>query len=218
VSGSNSADSHVSPRVVECFFDYSSPWAYLGTTQIERVAAEAGARVVWKPFLLGALFKAIGTPLVPIATMPEVKRRHVMIDLGRWASHWQVPFRFTSRFPIRTVTALRLTLLAPEDRRAALVHRLMRACWVDDADAEDPETLRAAAADAGVDPELVAACSTPPAKEALHAATAEAEARLVPGAPTFLVGEHLFWGQDRLDFVKKALMGWHPAADASMKD
>jgi 2-hydroxychromene-2-carboxylate isomerase len=213
VPGAASADSHA---IVEVFFDYSSPWAYLGTTQIERVAREAGAGVAWRPFLLGGLFRAIGTPLVPIAAMPEVKRKHVMVDLDRWSKHWGVPFRFTSRFPIRTVAALRLTLLAPEARRAALVHRLMRAAWVEDADLEDAATLRACATDAGVDPALVDETGSPAAKEALIATTSDAEARGVPGAPTFVVGDHVFWGQDRLDFVKKALQGWHPAADAAM--
>lgn len=202
MSGSARADPH---SVVEVFFDYSSPWAYLGTTQIERVAREAGGTVRWRPFLLGALFKEIGTPLVPIATVPEVKRRYIMKDLERWAAHWGVPFRFTSRFPIRTVKPLRLTLLAPDAARGALVRALMRVCWVDDGDPEDDGTLAAAARAAGIDEALVGATTGQPARDALREVTEEAVRRGVPGAPTFFVGEEMFWGQDRLDFVARAM-------------
>lgn len=196
---------------VEIFFDYSSPFAYLGTTQIERVAREAGAELVWKPFLLGALFRTIGTPMVPIAAMSEPKRRYLLRDMQVWAEHWGVPLVYPSRFPLRTVKALRLTLLAPQDARPALVHRLMRAAWVDDADVEDDTALRDYARDVGVDEALVGELALPRAKELLVGATDEAVRRDVPGAPTFIVDGHVFWGQDRLDFVAKTLRGWRPS-------
>lgn len=192
--------------MVECWFDYSSPFAYLGTTQVERVARESGGCVVFRPFLLGALFKEIGTPLVPLETFSEAKRRHARIDLDRWADHWGVPFRFASRFPLRTVDALRVTLLAPEANRALLVHAIMRATWVDDRDPADPEVLRGCLAAAGIDPALLERVGD--AKPLLFAATEEAVRAGLPGAPTFVVGEQLFWGQDRLEFVAKALCGW----------
>ncbi len=201
--GPASADSHVKP--LEIWFDYSSPWAYLGTTQVERVSREAGAAVVWRPLLLGAFFKQIGMPVVPIAAVSEAKRRYILDDLSRWADWWGVPFRFSSRFPLRTVKALRLTLLAPEDRRAPLVHRLMRACWVDDDEPDLDETMRACVADAGVDPALLGELASPEAKDALRRATDGAVARGIPGVPTFVVGDEIFWGQDRLDFVSRAL-------------
>ena len=195
---------------VDCHFDYSSPFAYLGTTQIERVAREAGARVRWKPFLLGALFKAVGTPLVPIDSFPEAKRRHQLRDVERWARVRRVPFRWSSHFPLRTVDALRLTLLVPDAERAPLVHRLMRAAWVDDEDVADRAVLARAAADVGLDPALVARTSEPAVKEALKRATEEAIAVGCPGAPCFVVGGELYWGQDRLDFVRAALEGNPP--------
>lgn len=198
------------PHVVECWFDYSSPFAYLGTTQIERVAREHGAQVAFRPFLLGALFQQIGTPLVPIDAFSEAKRRHARIDLERWADCWQVPFRFASRFPLRTVSALRVTLLAEGPQRARLVHEIMRATWADDRDPADPAVLRDCLVAAGLDAALAERAGE--AKDALFEATAEAARIGAPGAPTFVVGDQLFWGQDRLEFVAKALCGWRVGA------
>ncbi|MCB9592690.1 MAG: 2-hydroxychromene-2-carboxylate isomerase [Sandaracinaceae bacterium] len=192
--------------VVDCWFDYSSPFAYLGTTQIERVATEADATVRFRPFLLGALFSAVGTPMIPLHSFPPPKRRHQELDLERWADFWGVPFRFTSTFPLRTVTPLRVTLLA--DCAPALVHRVMRAAWVDDEDVASPEVLARCLADVGLPVELVDRAGD--ARDALRAATDEAIAIGCPGAPSFVVGDQLYWGQDRLPFVKAALEGRPP--------
>jgi 2-hydroxychromene-2-carboxylate isomerase len=191
---------------VDAWIDYSSPFAYLGSTQIERVAAEAGATVRWRPFLLGALFREIGTPMVPIEAMPEAKRRMYLLDLDRWADLWGVPFRFATKFPLRTVDALRLTLLAPEERRASLVHFLMKATWADDRDPADRAVLEDACRAARIEPGLAA--RTAEAKEALAKETETAKALGICGAPTFVVDGQLFWGQDRLDHVARALRGW----------
>lgn len=200
----------MSERRVECFFDYSSPFAYLGTTQIERVASEEGATVIWRPFLLGALFRAIGTPDVPLATFSEAKRQAMLLDLRRWAAVHGVGFRFPSSFPLRTVDALRLTHAAPEASRAALIARVMRAAWVDDAGVSR-DVLRTCCVDVGLDPALVDRVDAPEHKDALRQTTHDAQARGVPGAPTFITevaGQaRLIWGQDRLDFVRLALRG-----------
>ncbi len=199
-------------RIVDCYFDYSSPFAYLGTTQIERVAREAGAEARFRPFLLGALFKAIGTPLVPLHAMPEPKRRHQRRELDRWAAWWGVPFAFTPHFPLRTVDALRLTLLVPEEERSALVHRLMRAAWVNGEDLADRDVLARCAREVELDPALVGRASE--AKEALRSVTDHAIAIGCPGAPCFVVDGELYWGQDRLDFVRAALEGKPPGGRA----
>jgi 2-hydroxychromene-2-carboxylate isomerase len=201
-------------KTVDCYFDYSSPFAYLGTTQVERVAREAGGRVRWRPFLLGALFKRVGTPIVPIQTFPAAKQRHQSRDLYRWADVWGVPFRWPSGFPLRTVDALRLTLLAPDVGRSALIHRIMRAAWVDDEDVADRAVLARCASDADLDPALVERVGDPETKARLRAATDSAFEAGCPGAPCFVVDGHLYWGQDRLDFVRRALQGRPPAPEA----
>ena len=200
---------------VDFWFDFSSPFAYLGSTQIEEVARRAGATLRWRPMLLGALFKQIGTADVPLFAMPESKRRYVAGELERWASWWDVPFRFTSRFPMKTVNALRLVIAAGEEV-PALIHRLFRAVWVEGETLDDDATLRRLAADVGVLPSLVDRTADPAIKQALIDRTAEARATGVFGAPSCVVhdpgGPLVFWGQDRLDLVAAALRGWRPTS------
>src|SRR5688572_26311156 len=74
------------------YFDYSSPFAYLGSTQAARVAKDAGVELRYEPIFLGGLFKILGGPMVPLMEFSEPKRRHANLDMNRWAAHWGVPF------------------------------------------------------------------------------------------------------------------------------
>jgi 2-hydroxychromene-2-carboxylate isomerase len=192
---------------IDFFYDFSSPYAYLGSTQIEKVAAKHGATLRWKPFLLGALFKKIGTPDVPMLATSEAKRRYLAQDLNDWAEYWGVPLAWPSRFPMRTVLPLRLALAVGEAARPALSHAIYRAFWVEDRDISDPAVLATLCGDAGA---LERAQTDPAIKQALIDLTTEAERAGVCGAPSFIVGGHLFWGQDRLDMVDQVLGGWKP--------
>lgn len=193
----------------EFFFDFSSPFAYLGATQIARVAA--GHELIYRPFLLGALFKEIGTPVVPLATFPPQKAALAVKDQHRWAEHWGVDFNFPSKFPQRSVLALRVALAAPPEALPAVVAALFRVMWVSNGDLEDRAQLAAALSPLGLDaPALLARTEDPDIKELLKKNTADAVALGICGAPSFVVNGRVFWGQDRLDFVKKALEGWVP--------
>jgi 2-hydroxychromene-2-carboxylate isomerase len=185
------------------YYDFSSPYAYLGATQVERVARDAGAPGViirWRPILVGALFNAIGTPNVPLDEFPAAKRSYMLRDLLHWASHWDVPFRF----PMRTVAPLRMVYAAEAAGGdvAALTHALFRAYWVDNRDLADPAVLATLGDVAGID--------APAVKAALRAATDEAIAAGVCGVPSFVARGQLFWGQDRLELVSRTLGGWDP--------
>jgi 2-hydroxychromene-2-carboxylate isomerase len=191
-------------HTLEFFWDFSSPFAYLGSTQVEALAERTGATLVWRPMLLGAVFKAIGTADAPILTWSEAKRAYFFKDLQRWADHWNVPFRFPSRFPMMTVKALRVWFALPEERRSAFFHATFRAYWAEDRDINDEATLRALIGE-GAD-EVLARCATQPVKDALFAATKHATDAGIFGAPTFIVdGKDLFWGQDRIALVERAL-------------
>jgi len=161
---------------------------------------------VWKPFLLGGVFRAIGAPDRPAETMSNAKARHNVLDMHRWAEHWHVPLTMPMAHPRRTVLALRALLAAGEEARARATHALYRAYWVEGLDVAEPAVVREVLDRAGVDGEAcVAAADTPAIKDELRRRTDEAIARGVFGAPAFLVRDELFWGQDRMHFVERAL-------------
>ena len=201
---------------IEFWYDFSSPWTYLASTQVEGVARRAGGELHWRPMLLGAVFKQVGTPDIPALAMPEAKRDYYTRELDLWAEHWGVPFRFTTRFPMRTVKALRLALAAG-DRIAELSHALFGALWVDDRDISDDSVLADILTAGGFDaPAMLEQVQQPEAKQKLIDATGEAVRRGIFGAPSFIVGhpegDVLLWGQDRFELVEKVLGGWRPKA------
>jgi 2-hydroxychromene-2-carboxylate isomerase len=191
-------------KTIELYYDVVCPYAYLASTRVEAVAARAGARVEWKPILLGGLLKALWPAGEPFSNAS--KARIALLDILRWAEHWGVELRFPPGHPRRTLDAMRL-LVAAGERRRDLSHALYRAYWVEGRDVADRSVLRAIAGD-----DLCARIDDPGVKEALRAATDAALARGVFGVPTFFVEDQLFFGQDRLEFVEKALAGWRVAA------
>lgn len=195
-------------KTVDFFWDFSSPFAYLASTQMEALAARTGATVVWHPILLGGLFRSIGAPDVPLATFSEAKQKYTMLDVARWAEYWDVPFRFPSGFPVNSVRALRLYLALPETHQAPYRRALFHAIWADNRDMADEEVLVSCVGDATVARAALAKTSDDAIKNALRANTEGAAARGVFGVPTFIVRaaqDELYWGQDRLVLVEEAL-------------
>jgi 2-hydroxychromene-2-carboxylate isomerase len=195
------------------FHDVASPFAYLASTQIERVTARHGAALQWTPILLGALFREIGTPDVPLHTFNRARQAWTLRDVEQWADAWGVPFRFPSQFPIRSVLPQRVMLVEP-----SLTPALYRAAWVEDRRVDDPAVVAAIVSAAGMDADAVLhAATSAPIKDALRANTAHAVHSGVCGVPTFDVQRPgrerlLLWGQDRLVMLDAALRGWTPAA------
>lgn len=193
-------------KAVEFYFDVGSPAAYLAWTQLPRIAREAGAGIEYRPFLLGGVFQATGnrSPMeVP------AKGQYMQDDLQRFARRYGVPFSHNPHFPINTLTLMRgaigLQMREPA-RMVSYVDAVYRAIWVDGKNMNDPATVAKVLQQAGFAPEqLLALASDPAVKDRLKAETQEAVARGVFGAPTFFVGQDMFWGQDRLDFVKERL-------------
>ena len=194
-------------REIEFFFDIGSSYSYLAATQMAAVARRTGVPVRFRPFLLGAVFKATGNDLP--ARLPA-KARWMMHDMTLWSHHYGIPLRMPSRFPLNTLRAQRaLTAaerLAGPDAVAALALALFHAYWVDDQDVGTDPVIAASATAAGLDPAaIVTAIDLPETKDQLRATTDEAVRRGAFGAPAMFVGDALFWGNDRLPLLEQYL-------------
>lgn len=193
-------------KTLEFFFDLGSPATYLAYTQLPALCAATGAQLVYQPMLLGGVFKATGNAS-PI-TIPA-KGRYMFDDLARYARRYNVPLKFNPHFPINTLMLMRavtgIQLHQPE-RFDDFVDCLFRALWVEGRHLGDPEVVAAVLAEHGFDPEKVLALANDEAvKAALKDNTEKAVKRGVFGAPSLFVGSQLFFGQDRLEFVREAL-------------
>lgn len=182
---------------VEFFFDVASPYSYLASTQVDAVAARAGGRVRWRPFLLGGVFKATGN--LPPATV-SARQPWLLQDLSRWAAHYGVPFAFPDFFPINSLLPMRSLAALDEREVPAAAAILFRAHWAEGINPGEPEALASL-----LGPEALVRAADPVAKDRLRANTAEAVARGAFGAPTFFVGEQMSFGNDRLHFVEQDL-------------
>ncbi len=193
-------------KQVEFFFDFGSPAAYLAYTQLPKIAAANGAQIVWRPMLLGGLFKATGNAspiLVP------AKGKWMLDDLARWAAHYAVPLVFPNPFPINTLPLMRgaagMQMRRPADF-ARYVDAIFTAMFGRGEAMGDAVIVRGVLEAAGFDAAAFEALTADPeVKQKLVANTEEDAARGAFGAPTMFVGGEMHFGQDRLDFVTRAL-------------
>lgn len=193
-------------RVIEYYFDFGSPAAYLASTQLPGIANEYGAVLDYKPVLLGGIFQAAKNAS-PI-TVPA-KGQYMLKDLARYAQRYGVEFRLNPFFPINTLTLMRLAVGVQthlSDPFPAFVEAIFHAIWVKGLNLGDLEVLRTFLTAQGYDAGTIMAYADEPAvKDRLKEETAQAVKRGLFGVPTMFVGREMFWGQDRLDFVREAL-------------
>ena len=193
-------------KQVEFFFDFGSPTAYLAYTQLPKIVAESGATIAWRPMLRGGVFKATGNAS-PV-TIPA-KGKWMFADIDRWAKRYAVTLARNPYFPVNTLTLMRIAAglqLRQPDRFLRYVDAMFRAMWEKPVNLNDPAVVAATLQGAGFDAAgLAALAGEPEVKAMLIAITDEAVARGVFGAPTMFVGSEMFFGQDRLEFVREAL-------------
>lgn len=193
-------------KSVEFYFDFGSPASYLAWTQLPALCTASGATLAYRPMLLGGVFQATGN--VSPVSIPS-KGRFMLQDLQRFAKRYQVPMQFNPHFPINTLTLMRMATgvqMQQPERFDAYVAAVFQAIWVAALNMGDPAVAAKVLADAGFDAQqLLPLAADPQVKEALKNATATAVKRGVFGAPSMFVGDELFFGQDRLDFVREAL-------------
>lgn len=194
------------------YFDFMSPYGYLGAEGIEALAARRGLDVDWRPVLLGiTVLKVMG--LKGLADTP-LKRDYVARDVPRLARWMGVPFARGREGPMVSLPAMR-TFVWLKDRDPDAARRfgraVFRAQWAEGRDLSEPEALAAFGRTLGIDPsELLAAIGDPTVKERLKAAVDAAVGAGVFGVPTFAVDGELFWGADRLPMVERWIEtgGW----------
>lgn len=196
---------------IDFYFDFSSPYGYLASSEIDAIAARHGREVAWRPILLGAVFKV--TNQQPLPSIP-LKGDYARRDLARSARLFGVPFSFPSKFPAATQAASRAFYWVQDKDHALavqLARALYRAYFAEDRDISSPEVTADIASDLGVDrAALRAALGEPAMKERLKTEVDAALARGVFGSPYIVIDGEPFWGADRLDQVEKWLAtgGW----------
>ena len=193
-------------KTVEFYFDLGSPATYLAYTQLPKICEQTDSQLIYVPILLGGVFKATGN--ASPATIPA-KGRYMFMDLDRYAKRYGVPLKINPHFPINTLMLMRAVTgvqLRQPERFAAFIDCLFKALWIDGRNLNDPATVAAVLSENGFDPEeILALTADEEVKAALKETTEKAVQRGVFGAPSMFVGDQLFFGQDRLDFVIEAL-------------
>jgi 2-hydroxychromene-2-carboxylate isomerase len=187
---------------LEFYFDYRSPYAYLAQSQI----LQFGVDVSHRPFDIRLLMEKVGN--VPTSVICKPKNRYIQADLKRWVAHYGVPFQRNPRImDVDPRQLLRATLLAADRGRAGdLVNALFSAMWGTPEPLETPAHIASIMRRVGIDePALEAEMDQPLWDEALERATTEAAERGVFGAPCMFIGDQMFFGNDRLDFVRAHL-------------
>ena len=191
-------------KSVDFYFDFGSPTSYLAYTQLASVAERTGATVRYKPILLGGVFQATNnrSPLEVAA-----KGKWMRADIEDFARRYGVPFQWNPHFPINTLALMRGAIHAlREGTLVTYSDTMFKAIWADTENMNDPAVIGKVLEAAGFDaPRIFAATQDQSVKDALKAATEEAVARGVFGAPTFFVGPRMHFGQDRLLYVEELL-------------
>jgi 2-hydroxychromene-2-carboxylate isomerase len=184
---------------LEFWFEFASTYSYPAALRIERVVHAAGVEVAWRPFLLGPIFKAQGWNDSPFNIYP-VKGRYMWRDLERICDALAEPWRLPTQFPRNSLLAARVACwFQTEPWLPELVRRVYRANFAADRDIADPAVIGAILAGLGQPPSALAAAQTDEAKAKLRTQTERAQALGIFGAPTFIAGGELFWGNDRLE-------------------
>ena len=185
---------------IDIWFDFASNYSHISVMRIERDAAGCGVQIVWKPFLLGPIFKALGWETSPFI-LHKPLGDYMWKDMTRQCAKYGVPWRQPTVFPRLSVLPLRVASIGADqpwigDYCRAIMHRN----FVEDRDIHTPEAVGAVLAGLGLPAdELIARALAGPNKLKLRGATETAQALGIFGAPTFFVRGEMFWGNDRLD-------------------
>ena len=197
-------------KQVEFYYDLVSPYSYLAYGRLYEICSETDAEVVLRPMLLGAVHNTVG---IQAPVQIPAKGRYSGKDVYRWAAYYGLPMKFPKPFPFRSLKTMRAAMFL--EKRGALepfTREAFTFYWQENGapdgprEADEDGPISEVARRIGADPdEVLEGARTGETKDALKAATEAAVERGVFGAPTFFVGDEMFWGNDRLHFVEAAL-------------
>ena len=185
---------------VDFWFEFGSTYSYPAAMRIEALTAQRGVRITWRPFLLGPVFREQGWNDSPFNLFPS-KGRYMWRDLERICAAAEIPFRRPSEFPRNGLLAARVACrFADAPWLPEFVRTVYRANFEQDLDISAPESIKRCIASSGEDPDaILEEAQSPKSKEQLRLQTGEATRLGIFGAPSFIVGHELFWGNDRLE-------------------
>ena len=194
-------------KTIDYYYTHASPWTYLGTERFFKIAEAAGAEINFRPSSLHVIFPQSGG--LPLAKRAPQRQAYRMMELKRWHDYLDIPINFEPAFfPVSDEQSVLMVIAAQLQGSdiAQLTYAYSRAVWTEERDVSDEATAIAIADQQGFDGKaLLAESKEAGPKETLEAYTQEAMERQVFGAPTYIYKDELFWGQDRLDFLERAL-------------
>jgi 2-hydroxychromene-2-carboxylate isomerase len=196
------------PLTVDCYYSLSSPWAYFAGPRIIEIARRHHARIILKPYDFQEVAPKTGG--IPILTRPEPRQAYHRVELARWSKHLGMPMNIRPRFyPPKDNKTPGHTVIAAQQLgldALRLSHAILRAIWWEERNVALPETRKAIADENGMDgAELIAIERSDPIVAEYRRNTDEVAEIGVFGAPTYVFEGEMFWGQDRLDFLDRAL-------------
>jgi len=200
---------------VEFWFEFASTYSYLSAMRIDAAAEKAGVEVVWKPFLLGPIFGAQGWETSPFNIYPD-KGRNMWRDMERRARTLGLSFVKPEPFPQNSLLAARLTVVGLEQGWGqAFARGVYEVEFAHGLNISSERVLEGILFKVGADPQdAIEAATSPEIKQRLKDQTQEAIDRHIFGAPSFMVGDELFWGDDHLEAAMDWALGLHPAQKA----
>jgi 2-hydroxychromene-2-carboxylate isomerase len=188
-------------KQIDYFLTPTSPWTYLGHARFAQIATRHGAAVAVKPVDYGVIFPQSGG--LPLAKRPPQRQAYRLQELARWREQLGVPLNIHPKFfPADPAPAACVICAAPADKRMEMAGDFLRAVWAEEKNIADAVVVAQIAARHGI---TDAAGAVARGKAIYEGNTQEALARQVFGAPTYLYKDEMFWGQDRLDFLGRAL-------------
>ena len=193
-------------KIIDYYFSPMSPWSYLGHARLAEIAGRHGATIKPKPVDYGRIFPLSGG--LPVAKRAVQRQAYRLVELERWRKHLGVPMNIEPEyFPYDSKLAALTIIAAGQDGTSMrLAAAFFRGCWLEEKNMADETQLAAAIRDAGLDSaRLLGQAKAPETAAQFEAFTDEAIARQIFGAPTYVYNGELFWGQDRLEFLDRAL-------------